>query len=205
MGCQDQLSARNVKVQTYIEKIKMKAENTIAAGEGKDKETLLGIEINADTTTGFLFCLRCGLRKPNDMGSKYCPNCGAKLIEEGVLPYVPKSYSQREVDIKNKLKEGYLMERNESIYGIMQQNQLHKKNGLSRISAIEKADNGDYENAINELNEIIRLNPKDAISYFSRATLKVNMGDIEGAKQDFKMSEIFDQTSDLNLDNYPLV
>ena len=89
---------------------------------------------------------------------------------------------------------------------MMQQNQSRKnKNELSRISAVEKADNGDYQKAINEFSELIRLNPKDANSYFERAALKVRIGDIEGARQDFEMSEMCHRARNLTSSNYPVV
>lgn len=184
----------------------MRTGNIIATEEGKDREILAGNGINAKTTTGFLFCPRCGLRKPKDKGSKYCPNCGSKMIEEGPLPYVPRSTMNKKDEHKNRIKEENIMNRSDSIYGLMQQNKFNKnKNGLSSISAVEKADIGEYENAIDEFTEIISLNPKDANSYFARATVKVKIGDIEGARLDFKMSEMCHRTSNLGFENYPLV
>ena len=76
---------------------------------------------------------------------------------------------------------------------------------LNNISVIEKADSGNYEEAINDIDKIIRLNPDDASSYFARATLKVRLGDIEGARQDFKMSEHCRRKGDTASKNYPLV
>ncbi|RPI72722.1 MAG: hypothetical protein EHM47_07605 [Ignavibacteriales bacterium] len=48
--------------------------------------------------TGFLYCPRCGLRKPKpeimDYYSGYCPACGCRMIEEAFLPYKSlKKYS----------------------------------------------------------------------------------------------------------------
>jgi Flp pilus assembly protein TadD len=98
------------------------------------------------------------------------------------------------------------MERVDSIFSLVQQNESRKnKNELSYISAVEKADNGDYQKAIDEFSELIRLNPKDANSYFARATLKVRIGDIEGARLDFEMSEMCHRTSNITSQNYPVV
>lgn len=98
------------------------------------------------------------------------------------------------------------MEKNNSTYERTQQNQLNKnKNGVSKISAIEKADNGDYENAIVEFTRLILINPNDTGSYFARATIRVSIGDIEGSLQDFKMCEISDLKNNSNFENYPLV
>lgn len=83
---------------------------------------------------------------------------------------------------------------------------IKEKRGVpNNFSIIEKADNGNYEEAMTGFNEIIRLNPKDASSYFARATLKVRLGDIEGARQDFKMSELCRRKEGLALKYYPLV
>ena len=98
------------------------------------------------------------------------------------------------------------MERKESARGRRPTIPLKEKRGMpNNFSIIEKADNGNYEEAIIGFNEIIRLNPKDASSYFARATLKVRLGDIEGARQDFKMSELCRRKEDLTSKYYPLV
>ena len=70
---------------------------------------------------------------------------------------------------------------------------------------IEKADNGEYEDAINEFTKALSQNPNDANAYFSRATLKVRIGDIEGARRDFKMSEKCHHENKLDLEEYPLL
>jgi tetratricopeptide (TPR) repeat protein len=157
-------------------------------------------------STGFLFCPRCGLRKPKDDGSKECPNCGSKMIEEGPLPYVPKSSLNSKRDNKNRIEERSNMDRNGSIYKLMQKNQSDKhKQGLGCISAVEKADSGEYDDAIDEFTEAIRINPNDAKSYFARATLKVRIGDIEGARKDFMMCENYHHIANSKLEDYPLV
>lgn len=200
----DHPNVRGVEVQIFTER--MVEEDIIVREEGREMECLEGNRSNINSTTGFLFCPRCGLRRPKEKGIKYCPNCGCKLIEEGSLPYTQKSYSIKEVFVKNKVKERSIMERVDSIFSVMQQNESRKnKKELSCISAVEKADNGDYQKAINEFNELIRLNPKDANSYFTRATLKVRIGDIEGARSDFVMSEMCHRASNLTSQNYPVV
>lgn len=200
----DHPNVRGVEVQIFTER--MVEEDIIVREEGREMECLEGNRSNINSTTGFLFCPRCGLRRPKEKGIKYCPNCGCKLIEEGSLPYTQKSYSIKEVFVKNKVKERSIMKRVDSIFSVMQQNESRKnKKELSCISAVEKADNGDYQKAINEFNELIRLNPKDANSYFTRATLKVRIGDIEGARSDFVMSEMCHRASNLTSQNYPVV
>ena len=196
-------NALSVEVQIFTERMEEK-EDIIVREEDREMEFLKGNGINIKSTTGFLFCPRCGLRKAKDGGSKYCPNCGIKMIEEGSLPYVPKSPRDKKDAHKNILKEGNAMNRSDSIYGLMQEHQFNKsKNGSRNISAIDKADSGEYKNAINEFTEAIRINPNDAGSYFARATLKVRIGDIEGARQDFIMCENCHRNS--NFKDYPIV
>jgi len=80
--------------------------------------------------------------------------------------------------------------------GLNTVNEAHQKSGLNKgtqvfhnLSGIEKADSGEYEDAIREFTKAIGLNPMDEKSYFHRATLKVRLGDLEGARADFKMAE----------------
>ncbi len=73
------------------------------------------------------------------------------------------------------------------------------------ISGIEKADSGEYEDAIREFTEAIGLNPMDAKSYFNRATLKVRIGDLEGAREDFKMAENCHRKMNSKIEEYPLL
>ena len=204
MASPDHLNARSVEVQIFTER--MEEEDIIVREEDKEMECLEGNGIKFKSVTGFAFCPRCGLRRPKEKGIKYCPSCGCKLIEEGFLPYTPKSYSIKEVFVKNKVKERSIRERVDSIFSLIQQNQSRKnKNDIHSISAVKKADNGNYQKAIDEFSELIRLNPKDANSYFARATAKVRIGDIEGARHDFEMSEMCHRTSNLALQNCPVV
>ena len=201
----DHPNVRSVEVQIFTERME-EEEDIIVREKDKEMECLAGNGINVKSTTGFLFCPCCGLRRPKEKGIKYCPSCGCKLIEEGPLPYSTRSYSIMEIIVKNKVKERRIMERVDSIFSLVQQNESRKnKNELSYISAVEKADNGDYQKAIDEFSELIRLNPKDANSYFARATLKVRIGDIEGARLDFEMSEMCHRTSNITSQNYPVV
>ena len=74
------------------------------------------------------------------------------------------------------------------------------------ISGIEKADSREYEDAITEFTKAIGLNPMDEKSYFHRATLKVRLGDLEGARADFKMAEICcNRKINPKYDEYPLL
>jgi len=80
--------------------------------------------------------------------------------------------------------------------GLNSINELHQKspenNGarvVHNISGSEKTESGEYEDAIREFTKAIGLDPMDEKSYFHRATLKVRLGDLEGARADFKMAE----------------
>ena len=64
----------------------------LIAGEAdKGEEAMEGIVIKAKHKTGFLYCPRCGLRKPrNEIFGYYggcCPFCGTRMVVEGPLPY----------------------------------------------------------------------------------------------------------------------
>jgi tetratricopeptide (TPR) repeat protein len=202
----DLQSVLSVEALTSIGKIK-KVEDPIAREiDNGGKDAMRDPREKDRVSTGFLFCPRCGLRKPKDDGSKNCPNCGGKMIEEGSLPYIPKSPGDKTDAHNNILKEGNAMNRNDLISGLTKQNKFYKgRNVLSNISAIEKADSGEYKNAINEFTEAIHFNPNNAGLYFARATIRVKMGDIEGAREDFKMSENVDRKNNSNFENYPLV
>jgi tetratricopeptide (TPR) repeat protein len=195
----------SVEVQIFTERME-EEEDISVREENREMERLKKNGINIKATTGFLFCPHCGLRRPKEKGVKYCPSCGCKLIQEGPLPFAPKSYSIKEVFVKNRVKDRRIMEGVDSVLSLVQQNQSQKnRDDLNSISAVEKADNGDYKKAIDEFSELIRLNPKDANSYFARATLKVRIGDIEGARLDFEMSEMCHRTSNITSQNYPVV
>jgi tetratricopeptide (TPR) repeat protein len=56
------------------------------------------------------------------------------------------------------------------------------------IIGVEKADLGAIEEAIRFFTEAIEINPDDPIAYFNRATLRVRIGDIQGARADFKFA-----------------
>ena len=74
------------------------------------------------------------------------------------------------------------------------------------ISGIEKADSGEYEDAITEFTKAIGLNPMDEKSYFHRATLKVRLGDLEGARADCTMAEnCCRRKINPKYDDYPLL
>jgi tetratricopeptide (TPR) repeat protein len=54
---------------------------------------------------------------------------------------------------------------------------------------VKKADVGMYKEAAEYFTKAIELEPEDSLSYFNRATVKINLGDIPGARIDFALSE----------------
>ena len=53
---------------------------------------------------------------------------------------------------------------------------------------VKKADNGKFKEAVEYFTKAIKLEPEDSLSYFNRATVKMNIGDVLGAMSDFKLS-----------------
>jgi Flp pilus assembly protein TadD len=54
---------------------------------------------------------------------------------------------------------------------------------------VKNADKGKFKEAAECFTKAIELEPKDSMSYFNRATVRVNIGNIQGARSDFKLSE----------------
>jgi hypothetical protein len=90
---QDLQNVLSAEAVTFTEMIE-KAEDLIASEEDKGVETMERITSKANSRTGFLFCPRCGLRKPKNEIRGYhgghCPVCGCRMVEEGPLPYTSK-------------------------------------------------------------------------------------------------------------------
>ena len=59
------------------------------------------------------------------------------------------------------------------------------------IEGVKKADGCKFKEAAEYFTKAIELMPKDSLSYFNRATVKIDLGDILGAKLDFALSERF--------------
>jgi tetratricopeptide (TPR) repeat protein len=47
------------------------------------------------------------------------------------------------------------------------------------------ADEGNLEGALENFTKAIETNPSNDVAYFNRATVKIDLGDIEGARNDF--------------------
>jgi tetratricopeptide (TPR) repeat protein len=47
------------------------------------------------------------------------------------------------------------------------------------------ADEGNLKEALENFNKAIEVNPNNHIAYYNRATVKIDLGDIEGGRNDF--------------------
>ena len=175
----------------------------------KGEETMEARENKTQIKTGFLYCPRCGLRRPKSkmLGyyKTYCPACGTRMIEEGSLPYKSTSYSNIRT-FQKKLRLRYNLSRTNS-YNNVNQNTIidNEIKTLENHQGIEKSTKENYKNAIEELTELIRLNPRDFKLYFDRATLKVHAEDFEDARRDFELSEKCHRNSNIEFEDYPLL
>lgn len=157
--------------------------------------------------SGFLCCPFCGLKIPRSIVlgyyAGYCPACGCKMIENELLPYVHNS----NVIIKNDSETN--MRRINRLDTINSTECLKKEKAqddtLLNIYGDDNNNNLQNTNTEKELIESIVVNDNDCLSYFIRATLKVKIGDIEGARKDFKMSEICYSKNNFEFEEYPLV
>ena len=71
----------------------------------------------------------------------------------------------------------------------MRLNKIHKL--FYNTKGVKKADEGKFKEASDCFTQAIELAPDDSMSYFNRATVKMNIGDFQGARSDFKLSESF--------------
>jgi tetratricopeptide (TPR) repeat protein len=62
------------------------------------------------------------------------------------------------------------------------------------IDGVSKADLGQFQEALDYFSKAIENDPYNFVSYFNRASIKMRLGDIEGARIDFKKSEVLDST-----------
>lgn len=66
---------------------------------------------------------------------------------------------------------------------------------------VKNADEGKFKEAAEYFTKAIELFPEDQLSYFNRATVKIDLGDIPGARSDFILSENC-QTCKINLNKF---
>jgi Flp pilus assembly protein TadD len=52
------------------------------------------------------------------------------------------------------------------------------------------ADEGNLNKALENFDKAIKANPQNHIAYYNRATIRMDLGDIEGARNDFLKFEI---------------
>jgi hypothetical protein len=95
-----------VKALTFTGRM-AKVKVFIDSGEDRGTRALEKIDLNTKYETGFLFCPRCGLRRPKDeiagYYGGYCPVCGCKMVEEGLPCFLYKGLKV-EYDVKNKIR-----------------------------------------------------------------------------------------------------
>ena len=60
------------------------------------------------------------------------------------------------------------------------------------IKGANRADDGELNEALDNFNKAIELNPRYAIALFNRATIKADLGDFKGAKEDFHKAKSID-------------
>jgi len=65
---------------------------------------------------------------------------------------------------------------------------------------VKKADHFKFKEAIECFTKAIKLDPEDALSYFNRATVEMDIGDVKAARLDFRLSESF-RLSIIHLNN----
>ena len=59
------------------------------------------------------------------------------------------------------------------------------------LKGASKADEGNYHEALENFSKALDLNPEFSVALFNRATIKADIGDLKGAREDFmKMQEI---------------
>lgn len=66
------------------------------------------------------------------------------------------------------------------------------KNFTYNIDGVSKADSGNYTEALEYFSKAIKNDPYNFVSYFNRASIRMQIGDIDGARRDFKKAESLD-------------
>lgn len=65
------------------------------------------------------------------------------------------------------------------------------------VDGVVNADNGNFEEALRYFNKAIELDPKNYVSYFNRASIRMHFGDIQGARHDFMECEKLHENNSL--------
>lgn len=63
------------------------------------------------------------------------------------------------------------------------------------MKGILMADEGLLREALENFNKAIEVNPNNHIAFFNRATIKVDLGDLDGAKVDFNNFDVLTSKS----------
>ena len=72
----------------------------------------------------------------------------------------------------------------------LEQLQLNNILKLSyNTQGVKKSDEGKFKEALEYFNKAVELEPEDSLSYFNRATVQMQTGNILAARSDFKLSE----------------
>jgi len=66
------------------------------------------------------------------------------------------------------------------------------------MKGILMADEGLLKEALENFNKAIEVNPNNHIAFFNRATIKVDLGDLDGAKNDFNRFDLLTEKSSVN-------
>jgi Flp pilus assembly protein TadD len=60
------------------------------------------------------------------------------------------------------------------------------------VEGVTEADRGNYLEALESFNRAIEEDPNNFVAYFNRASIRMKLGDIDGARLDFKTCAILD-------------
>lgn len=85
-----------------------------------------------------------------------------------------------------------MKEENDILQNLPQSFLLTDPNSFN-IFGVREADRGNYRKALKYFNRAIQEDPNNAISYFNRASIKMTLGDVDGAIVDFRLSEQFEE------------
>lgn len=106
---QDLWNAQSAEVLIFIGKI-VKAKDLFAGEADKGIEVMDGIAIKTKSKSGFLYCPRCGLRKPKNeifgYYGGYCPSCGTRMVDEGPLHFTSQKVKYTRQLSYHLLKQG---------------------------------------------------------------------------------------------------
>lgn len=69
----------------------------------------------------------------------------------------------------------------------LQQNKIDKL--FFNTEGVKMADECKFDEAIEYFTKAAKLEPEDSLSYFNRATVKMEIGNLPGARSDFILSE----------------